>query len=207
MLCCIPIHTCVGTASSTHRGKRKNEWLPISDVLRQVTPLSESLCEIIAIYTLHYFFKVIVVPSRYDTVSIDHMQLDAHDAYYRASQFAWQVPDECFILKDIEHFQLNCIPYYSTIEDIRCEDYKCSMHLLKKMEQEYERDLKVVYKPVSGLRYRYYEDYECTQRIPNNIVLYDLPVYIARGYIDVCMYTTTSKDRTRRIYRKILDEE
>ena len=40
-----------------------------------------------------------------------------------------------------------------------------------------ERLTKIVYKSVLGLRYRYYEDFECTQRIPNDIVLFDLPVY------------------------------
>ena len=198
MLCCIPIHTCVGNDSSVHRGKRKNEWLPVSDVLRQVTPLSESLCEIIAIYTLHCFFKVIVVPSRYDTLWVNgQVQLDEHDTYWTSCQVT--VPDECYTLMDIEHFQLNYIPYYSTIEDIRCEDYKCTMNLLKEMGHEPERLLKIVYKPVSKLRYRYYEDYECTQRIPNDIVLFDLPVF--DKITEVCMYTT------RQIYRRIVDVE
>ena len=82
-----------------------------------------------------------VARSKYDTLSVN----GEHDTYHTTCKVT--VPDEYYILQDMENFTVKCIPYFSTIEDITCEDYKCTMNWLKGMGHEPERLTKFVYKP------------------------------------------------------------
>ena len=94
-----------------------------------------------------------------------------------------RVTDAYYVLQVKEVSNKRCFPYFSTIEDIRRGDCKGTTSWLKK----FKNTPGYKYNPTKELRYCYYVDFECTQRIANEVELFDLPVEDELG--------------TRRIYR------
>ena len=177
----------IGEGSCAHRENRKSEWEPVSHVLQAETPMLESLCDIIAIYALQSNFRVNVVSSIHHRLWV----WIAHSPYGRPYHIkvpnknyvleSSSAPGEDCVLQNIGNFSLDCLPYFATIEDMRRLDYKYTNNWLKLKENW-------AYQPTKELHFTYYHDFECNERIDNDIVLFDLSILSELG--------------SRRIYRR-----
>ena len=151
----------------------------------------------IALYALRTYFKVTVASSRYHQLRIctednpidtDHVMLPDVDYVLHTNS----VPDENYVLRSMENVSLDCLSYFfATVRDIKRVEYKYTAEWFKLLNRKRNAGLthKKVYKPIAELNYRYYRDFECTQHLASDIVLFDLPMLDTLG--------------GRRIYRRI----
>ena len=90
-------------------------------------------------------------------------------------------------------FYFESLSYFASIGDIQKADYKYTKNWLKSLANTRKHNAgfrrKWVYQIVHGLNYDYYHDFECKERLADDIVLFDLSMLDMLG--------------TRMIYRRV----
>ena len=173
----------------------------MSVFLQRERPLVESLCDIIAMYALKSYFKVNVANGTRHRMWVR----TAHNPSGTPEMVV--IPNKDYVLQsnslpDEEYFRhmhkrskclLECLPYFATVGDIKKAEYKYTRHWLKSLATTRKHNAgfrgKWVYEIVRGMNYAYYHDFECRERLADDIVLFDLSMLDMLG--------------TRMIYRRV----